>query len=415
MKYLRHIILLLLPVVMLSCIKDLEKEGIYTTTTCHGVLLDNRTNQPVSGMRVILTNGDQMPEMVVSALDGTFNIDVEAKQVDKQYYLMIEADSLYESRMVSLQEIGYGQKIVDLGTIYIVGPEVPVVITRSVMDVTAASAKGFGEVVDEGKSHVTSRGLCWSTEQYPTTSDYTVISGSGLGSFEAEITSLSVGTTYYVRAFATNGVGTSYGDQVAITTLDGLPQVMTEPVSGVQPTSASCGGIVVDDGGFPVTARGVCWSTNINPAITNAHSTNGTGIGNYTGSLIGLQPNTTYYVRAYALNVNGVVYGEQRNFTTLSGLPVVTTANVTQVGNGMAVCGGTVQGDGGFAVTARGVCFSSTPNPTLASPHTSDGTGLGSFVSQLTGLAPGQTYYVRAYATNSAGTVYGNERTFVGE
>ena len=415
MKYLRYLILLLLPILMLSCIKDLEKEGIYTTTTCHGVLIEKRTNQPVAGMRVILTNGNQMPKSTVSALDGTFNIEVDATELDKQYYLLVEADSLYESRMVSLQEVGFGQKEVDLGTIYIVGPEVPVVITKNVMNVAAVSAKGFGEVVDEGKSYVTSRGLCWSTEQYPTVADCQVQSGSGMGSYEAAITSLSVGTTYYVRAFATNGVGTSYGDQVAITTLNGLPQVMTELVGNVLPTSAACGGIVVDDGGFPVTARGVCWSTSINPTISNAHTTNGTGTGNYTSSLIGLQLNTTYYVRAYALNVNGVVYGEQRSFTTLSGLPAVTTANVTQIGNGTAVCGGNVQSDGGFTVTARGVCFSSTPNPTLSGPHTSDGTGLGSFVSQLTGLTPGQSYYVRAYATNSAGTVYGNERVFVGE
>ena len=238
MKYLRYLILLLLPILMLSCIKDLEKEGIYTTTTCHGVLIEKRTNQPVAGMRVILTNGNQMPKSTVSALDGTFNIEVDATELDKQYYLLVEADSLYESRMVSLQEVGFGQKEVDLGTIYIVGPEVPVVITKNVMNVAAVSAKGFGEVVDEGKSYVTSRGLCWSTEQYPTVADCQVQSGSGMGSYEAAITSLSVGTTYYVRAFATNGVGTSYGDQVAITTLNGLPQVMTELVGNVLPTSA---------------------------------------------------------------------------------------------------------------------------------------------------------------------------------
>lgn len=415
MKCLRYVVLFLMPILMLSCIKDLETEGIYSTTTCCGTLIEQRTNQPIAGMRVILTNGTQMPEMAISALDGTFYIDVDATEMDKQYYLLIEADSLYESRMVSLQEVKFGQETADMGTIYIVGPEVPVVMTKNVMDITAVSAKGFGEVVDEGKSHVIARGLCWSKEQYPTVTDYQVLSGSGMGSFEAAITNMSAGTTYYVRAFATNGVGTSYGDQVSITTLDGLPQVMTELVGNVQPTTATCGGIVVDDGGFSVTARGVCWSTNISPTITNAHTTNGTGIGNFTSSLIGLQLNTTYYVRAYALNVNGVVYGEQHSFTTLTGLPMVTTSNVTQIGEGTAICGGNVQNDGGFSVTARGVCFSTTPNPTLSGLHTTDGGGLGIFVSQLTNLVPGQTYYVRAYATNSAGTVYGDEMIFVGE
>ena len=129
----------------------------------------------------------------------------------------------------------------------------------------------------------------------------------------------------------------------------------------------------------------------------------------------GLEVNTTYYVRVYATNSVGTVYGEQQTFTTQQGLPTLTTAEVTEIGGGMAVCGGTINNDGGFSVLARGVCYSTSPDPTTATAHTSDGSGMGSFVSQLVNLSPGATYYVRAYATNGAGTSYGVQRTFVAE
>ena len=69
--------------------------------------------------------------------------------------------------------------------------------------------------------------------------------------------------------------------------------------------------------------------------------------------------------------------------------------------------------DGGFPITNRGICYSTSPDPTISGLHTNDGVGLGSFVSQMTGLSTHTTYYVRAYATNSAGTVYGEQRTFI--
>ena len=404
--------LLLTTLLLTSCIKDLKKEGIYTTTICRGVLVEQRTNQPVSGMRVSLTNGDKIPMTVVSSVDGTFEIEVSAEEVSQRYYLQLEADSLYDSKQVSLQEVGYGKKTFDIGTIYIVGPEVPVVNTLDIGNITAVTARCSGTVVDGGKSNVIARGFCWSTAQYPSLSDSHIVSGSGLGNFQEEITGLAVGTTYYVRAYATNGVGTGYGDQLSFTTLAGLPVVNTESISSIMPTSAVCGGNVTEDGGFAVTARGVCWSTTLQPTISNEHSSNGTGLGSYISNLSGLQPNTTYYVRAYATKVNGTVYGEQHSFTTTSGLPIVNTAIVTNIANGSATCGGTVQSDGGFTVTARGICYSTSPSPTTASPHTTDGTGLGSFVSQMTGLTSGVTYYVRAYATNGLGTVYGEERVF---
>ncbi|MBO4645687.1 MAG: SprB repeat-containing protein [Bacteroidales bacterium] len=93
-------------------------------------------------------------------------------------------------------------------------------------------------------------------------------------------------------------------------------------------------------------------------------------------------------------------------------LPTVTTSTVTNIASTTAICGGNVTNDGGAAITARGVCWSTSQNPTVSNSHTTNGTGTGSFTSSLTGLAPNTTYYVRAYATNEVGTSYGEEVSF---
>ncbi len=93
-------------------------------------------------------------------------------------------------------------------------------------------------------------------------------------------------------------------------------------------------------------------------------------------------------------------------------LPTVTTAAVKDIIQVQATCGGNVTDDGNDANVARGVCWGTSEMPTTDDNHTVDGTGEGAFVSQITGLGPNIKYYVRAYATNSKGTVYGNQREF---
>jgi uncharacterized protein (TIGR02145 family) len=93
-------------------------------------------------------------------------------------------------------------------------------------------------------------------------------------------------------------------------------------------------------------------------------------------------------------------------------VPVLTTASSSAITQTTAQSGGTITSDGGAAVSARGVCWSSSPTPTVADSKTIDGTGTGSFISSLTGLTDGALYHVRAYATNSAGTAYGDSQSF---
>ena len=321
----------------------------------------------------------------------------------------------YEAYMICDDETVYGGEKT-FTTLQIPDPESPVVTTSDVTDVTQNTAVSGGNVTDDGGSSVTARGVCWSTSQNPTVSDNHTTDGNGTGIFTSNITNLTANTTYYVRAYATNEKGTSYGEQKSFTTLQNieLPTVTTTNVTDVTQNTAVSGGNVTDDGGSSVIARGVCWSTSQNPTISDNHTSDGNGTGSFTSDLTNLTANTTYYVRAYATNENGTSYGEQKSFTTLQNieLPTVTTADVTDITQNTAVSGGNVTDDGGATVTARGVCWSKDPNPTIDNSFISNGNGTGSFTIEISGLTSATTYYVRAYATNSEGTSYGEQKTF---
>ena len=161
----------------------------------------------------------------------------------------------------------------------------------------------------------------------------------------------------------------------------GLPEVLTNEVSSITANSAVCGGYVTSDGGNAVTERGVCWSTQPNPMVNNSITTNGKGTGSFTANIAGLSPNQTYYVRAYATNSKGTVYGEERSFRTQSNgggttgnIPTIETYTPTEITTTSAVCGGNVTSDGGSTVTARGVCWSTSSNPTVYDNKTIDST-----------------------------------------
>jgi uncharacterized protein (TIGR02145 family) len=288
----------------------------------------------------------------------------------------------------------------------------PVVITGSASSITDISASVEYTVADGRGADVTSRGICWSTSHNPDIGDDHTNDGTGLGTFVSDLSGLDPNTTYYVRAYAINSEGIAYGDEVSFTTEVGLPVLTTVSVTSITDSSAVSGGNITDDGGASITARGVCWSTLHDPDIDNDHTNDGTGAGTFESDISGLEPNTTYYVRAYATNSAGTAYGNERSFKTVFGLPKVTTSSVSSITDSSAVSGGNVTYDGGSTVTARGVCWSTSHNPDIGDDHTDDGTGTGTFVSMITELAPNTQYYVRAYATNSEGTAYGNEVGF---
>ena len=291
------------------------------------------------------------------------------------------------------------------------------VATATPTGITAESAiVGVTVTVPEGM-HVFQCGVCWSTMPNPDFDDSHTLEGFSTGSFTSTMTGLSANTTYYVRAYTVSDYGLAYGSELSFTTIvSSKPTVTTKVVSDITQTTAACGGNVTSDGGMAVTQRGICWSTSSNPTVNGNHTSDGAGTGSFTSNITGLTPNTTYYVRAYATNAIGTSYGTQRNFKTLQtlSLPSVTTNAVTHIIQTSALGGGNVTSDGGATITARGVCWSTSQNPTISDSHTTlSYAGTGSFTTDITGLTANTTYYVRAYATNSIGTAYGNQVSFM--
>ena len=195
--------------------------------------------------------------------------------------------------------------------------ELPVVTTDTVTSITHTTGTSGGSVIDNGGSDITARGVCWSTDRNPTLSSSTTSDGSGNGSFTSNLTGLSANTSYYVCAYATNSEGTAYGNEVSFRTSPApLVSLSTSEISSVTPTSATTGGIIINDGGSAITEKGICWSITGNPDISDNKVLYGSGSGNFTINLTGLLPGTKYYVRAYATNAGGTAYGDQVTLLT---------------------------------------------------------------------------------------------------
>jgi hypothetical protein len=297
-------------------------------------------------------------------------------------------------------------------------PVAPTVLsTTAISAILATSASSGGYISSDGGAAVSARGVCYGTSASPDITGTKTTNGTGMGSFTSPITGLSTGLTYYVRAYATNSAGTSYGPEVTfVPNLPGYPIVTTDVVTAIASDGGTSGGNVTSEGSSAVTARGVCWS--ISPTAVKGASnftTNGTGLGTFPSTITGLTMGTLYYVRAYATNSAGTAYGNEVSFTTAAsaGLATLSTNAVTAIHGTSGTSGGVIISNGGNTVTSQGVCWGTTADPIIgATNFTNDAAVSSTFTSTITGLTTGLLYHIRAYAITSAGTSYGNDVTF---
>ncbi len=289
----------------------------------------------------------------------------------------------------------------------------PFVTSTSISAVTASTATLGGNVTGNGGAVVTERGVVYSNiNNQPTVADTKVIIGNGNGPYSQVVTGLKGGTTYFVRAYAINIIGTSYGAVVSFTTDASPPVVTTSEVASIGNTTATVGGDISYTGGAAVTERGVVYSTANNPpTVSDTKLQIGSGTGSFSQSLTGLTQGALYYLRAYAINSAGISYGSTVGFTPAGA--TVSTDNITGITTGSALLGGNVSSVGTSPVTEKGIVYlTGSGQPTLTDTKIVMGAGAGSFSQTVSGLAPATTYSVRAFATNGSATNYGTVQTF---
>jgi hypothetical protein len=299
----------------------------------------------------------------------------------------------------------------------------PTLNTLAVSNITASSAIFNGTITATGSPTYTERGFVYATSSMPTLA--TTISKkteavTATAAYSSTVLGLTMGQSYYVRAYAINSVGTAYSsNEVTFKPEMTLPNVTTQAVSSksISTGTVSFNGTIVDVGDPAYTERGFVYGFVPNPTVDDdtKKTASGSGTGVFSSNMSGMTEGSIYHVRAYATNTKGTAYGLDVNCDFNAVMPVVTTNAVTDITGTSAQFNGNIGSIGDPAYTERGFVYGTMHNPTIENDtkKTVTGTSTGAFFTTITGLTTGTTYYVRAYATNSKGTIYGSEVNFI--
>jgi uncharacterized protein (TIGR02145 family) len=297
---------------------------------------------------------------------------------------------------------------------------IEIIITT--IDVTQTTISVNGSIKNNNGEEILSKGVCWYTESMPTIDHNITIDGTGNGEFVSNLNKLSPEKSYYVRGYATTKSGIYYSAQTVIKTSPfQFAVVKTGSVKEITPFTAIVEGTVISDGDDVLLARGISVSTDPNCRYTTSGNsakniTSGNSVGNYEIKLTELTKNTTYYVRAHAINYAGWSYGDIVTFKTepLVLPPAVRTNFATGITLSSAIVIGLITNTGDGEILEKGACWSTSKTPTLNDEKAVDE---GEVENQLitgyiTGLESNKTYYARSYCINSAGTAYGDVVSF---
>lgn len=298
-----------------------------------------------------------------------------------------------------------------------------VVNMTKVYDAKINTAVVSGLMVNEGIPRYTELGFVYAGESGPTLESsidaVTVGTTYGTGSnFEKEISSLSSGNTYYVRAYAKNVNGVYYSsNEISFRTIQEYSEIKTDEVSDVDVLSGQVTfNAVVSNVGIPVySEKGFCYSKGTEePCLDDmVIKVPGTSDGSFSTKVSGLELQETYSVRSYIIQNENVFYGESRIFNTVSGAPSLTTSAVTEIGASSATFNAYVSEAGVPEYEERGFCYSDSGQPTMAdNKKTVSGSGEGNYSLVVSGLEYDTYYYVKSYVVQNGKPYYGNTVTF---
>lgn len=299
----------------------------------------------------------------------------------------------------------------------------PTVSTNSVSGITGSSVNTGGNVTNQGGSVVSERGVCWHTSSSPLITHNKKKEGAGTGYFSLTITNLQSNTTYYLRAYAINNSGVSYGATRTFKTtqIQGSEKelIETSGASLITESSVTCSGKIQSQPKDKLIEKGICWHTSSNPTISHNKKTSNSSTNLFAVSISGLKPSTTYYYRAYITTQTGTQYGNQLSFTTKSsnetaekGIPSVNLSFPTNITSNSALFNVSVSGSNIPAQSLRGVCYSLSPNPTFQNNKVLGSSNSTTFQLSLTQLSENQMYYACAFIEYQGNYMYSNPVKF---
>lgn len=302
------------PIVLISKVSNIKETSIQVDSR-----VENET------METIVKKGvcwSEMPNPTIADFTlekgngyGSFTTTPDNLKPDTVYY--IRAYAIISNSKTGIDNIIYSEQK-EFTTL--ASNQVPTITTNHITDITQTSAKSGGNITSNGGTTITERGIVWSKNPEPTVNDTKIISNqNSTNTFISIIDGLTPNTKYYLKAYAINSVGITYGEEKEFTTLleNQKPTVSTNNITDITNTSAKSGGNVTSDGGTSITERGIVWSTTANPTTNDNKIIDTQNTTSAFSSVIeSLTPNTTYYIRAYATNNVGISYGEQKEFTT---------------------------------------------------------------------------------------------------
>ena len=295
-------------------------------------------------------------------------------------------------------------------------PMLPTVTTNPTTDATASSATLSGVINHEGFCTMLERGFYLGTTENPVEEGTKIAIDTNAAAFSYVLEDLMSSTTYYFTAFATNEMGTAYGDVLSFTTKEAasLAEIQTKQLTNILATSLTVVCEVVSDGNEDIVERGLCYNTATEPTTENTKVVDPkTEIGEYAIDLTDLVSGSTYYFRAYAITKKGTAYGNELTLKLPTATePRVTTDSVNNISAGGATVYATITSNGYLEIIERGVVVDTMANPTVEKKLVLSNDKTDSYATNVTGLKKTTHYFARAYVKNAMGVAYGDDVEF---
>lgn len=335
--------------------------------------------------------------------DGTegnnINLTLEGLTEGTTYYVRAYArsrDDVYYSASVEFRTVQ--TSLATLGKV-------------DISDIRTDGATLRSSIIGDGGAAVTAKGFCYSKNtQTPTIENSTLPDASEGNAIQGDLDGLEEGTTYYVRAYATNKNGTGYSNTFTFVTVRHDPPTLSNLLSLIiNDDNATMQAHIDSDGGMPVSEYGFCWSsTSSEPVATRDSKVTASNVtdGTFKAVLTGLSYNTDYFVRAYAVNAKGTAYSAFiKIHTSSSTKPTVQDILITNPTPSTLDVSATLTNDGGAEIQEQGFCYSTGGEPTVNDKKVIIPVGQP-LTATLQGLIGYTRYYVRAYAMNKNGITY---------